>query len=204
MDFDCKFEMSAPKADKKVREQHSIDYGMFKSFPKKKHYRKAYSETMLNDMFGREEIEKGATYHCISNGDIDSLSYLRFMLRKQKAEKLVLSTWCMSVFDIRGIESWLGDGTLKTADLYVGEIFPKTYQREYFLLKRLQDEGKLTVKVFRNHSKIMAVKGSEYDFVIESSANVNTNPRAENTVLSIDEDLRKFYFDWFDKINSID
>ena len=178
MDLDCSFEMKAPTSEKKAREQHSIDYGMFKSFPIKKHYRKAYSESTLNEMFKYEEIEKGATYHCISNGDIDSLSYLRFMLRKQKAEKLVLSTWCMSVFDIREIESWIEDGTLKTADLYVGEISPKTYQREYFLLKRLQDEGKLTVKVFRNHSKIMAVKGCEYDFVIESSANVNTKPKS--------------------------
>lgn len=45
--------------------------------------------------------------------------------------------------------------------------------------------------------------GGQLPFTIESSANVNTNPRTEQTVLTIDAGLADFYFDWFDKIVSI-
>ena len=59
--------------------------------------------------------------------------------------------------------------------------------------------------MFRNHSKIFAGFGKDlggFDFVIESSANVNTNPRTENTVITINGELARFYKEFFDGINS--
>lgn len=39
-------------------------------------------------------------------------------------------------------------------------------------------------------------------FVIESSANINTNPRTEQGVITIDRGLVDFYKNYFDKIKS--
>lgn len=58
------------------------------------------------------------------------------------------------------------------------------------------------VAIFRNHAKVYAGTGEAFDFAITSSANVNTNPRTENTVLTFGDDLFDFYKGFFDGINS--
>ena len=56
--------------------------------------------------------------------------------------------------------------------------------------------------MFRNHSKVMTIIGERFDCVIESSANVNTNPRSENTVLTVDRQLAADYVQLFNGIKS--
>ena len=41
-------------------------------------------------------FEPGVTYHCISFGDVDSLTYFRVILKQQKFRYAVISTWCMA------------------------------------------------------------------------------------------------------------
>ena len=60
------------------------------------------------------------------------------------------------------------------------------------------------IAVFRNHSKVMAGRGEKFDFAIESSANINTNPRTEQTVVTIDRDVAEFYFDFYGGVISFD
>ncbi len=49
------------------------------------------------------------------------------------------------------------------------------------------------VAVFRNHSKVMAGFGERFDFAVEGSANLNSNPRCEQTVITVDEGVARFY-----------
>ncbi len=58
------------------------------------------------------------------------------------------------------------------------------------------------IAVFKNHSKIYAGYGNKFHFGIETSANINTNPRTENGCITISEELFHFYKDYFDKIVS--
>ena len=37
-------------------------------------------------------FEKGAAYHCISHGDVDSLTYLRVIVKQQPVEYVLIST----------------------------------------------------------------------------------------------------------------
>lgn len=46
----------------------------------------------------------------------------------------------------------------------------------------------------------MVVKGKYFDCLIESSANVNTNPRSENTVITVDTELVNYYVELFGSI----
>ena len=164
-------------------------------------YRKAYSETQLLDIMGNE-FKDGESYHCISGGDVDSLSYLKVVLRKQDLEYCLLSTWCMAMDDVLQIEEWLQAGKIKKVDAYVGEIFTGTYGGEYAVLKPLIEKYGGRVCIFRNHSKVIAGYGKKFYFATESSANINTNPRAENTCLTIGKGIYDFYKNYFDKIIS--
>ena len=166
--------------------------------------RRAYGEDQLLQRMGMEPLQEGHSYHCITGGNVDSLSYLKVVLLHQRhLTHLVLSTWCMAAEDIYQLEKWIDEGTIDHLDTYVGEIFPSTYIIEWRMLNLLYEQhpnlGRL--KCFRNHSKIYAGFGDKFDFAIETSANINTNPRTEQGVINISHDLAAFYKDYFDKIN---
>lgn len=98
-------------------------------------YRRAFSETSLLDACGAFEFQEGHSYHFITGGDVDSLSYLKAILRQQPLTYCLFSTWCMAAEDILQFEEWLQTGRIEHLDAYVGEIFPNSYRIEYSLLK---------------------------------------------------------------------
>jgi len=164
-------------------------------------YRRAFSETQLLDLHN-EPFQEGYSYHFITAGDIDSLSYLKLVLRQQDLDYCLFSTWCMAQEDIFQFRDWLEAGRIKRVDAYVGEIFPGSYKREYKLLKPIIEAHGGRIAVFRNHAKVYACYGSKFAFGIETSANINTNPRTENGCITIDRKLYEFYKTYFDGIKS--
>ena len=166
-------------------------------------YRRAFSETQLLDIHN-EPFKDGYSYHFITAGDVDSLSYLKLILRQQDLDYCLFSTWCMAQEDIFQFKDWIEAGKIKNLDAYVGEIFPNTYRQEYSLLKKVITPKIGRIAVFRNHAKIYAGTGAKFAFGIETSANINTNPRTENGCITIDRDLFKFYKAYFDGIKSFE
>ena len=165
-------------------------------------YRKAFSETQLLDVLPKE-FKDGESYHCITSGDVDSLSYLKVVLRQQNLDYCLFSTWCMAADDILQFEEWLESGKIKRLDAYVGEIFPGTYRMEWKKLNEVFDKYQCgRIAVFKNHSKIYAGYGDKFAFGIETSANINTNPRTENGCITIDQGIFEFYKSYFDGIIS--
>lgn len=165
--------------------------------------RRINSEIALNQVLPWH-FEKGEVWHCISQGDVDSLTYLRVIVKQQKIKYLLLSTWCMAATDIQEIGSWIDAGYIDRVDFYVGEIFTSRYASEFVILKDLCERTGGRVALFRNHSKVMAGFGDRFDFVIESGANVNTNPRCEQATISIDSGAARFYKEFYDAIKSYD
>ena len=102
------------------------------------------------------------------------------------------------------LRSWHRRGMLGRVDFYVGEIFPGSYPEVYDAVLDFCRECGGRFTVFRNHSKIMAVVGERFDVLIESSANVNTNPRSENTVLTVDRQIVADYVELLNGIRSFD
>lgn len=217
-DFDFNFNFDAtPVAVEKEKTRHRDDEDlkevgklaskrrttMCETFSDSYILRRAFSEVQLYNVFDRVEFQLGHAYHCITNGDVDSLSYLQLILRKTDIERLAVSTWCMAAEDILQFDKWLEKGKIKRCDFYVGEIFPSSYRMEWIQINELVNKHKCgRVACFRNHSKIYAGVG-DFPFTIESSANINTNPRAENGCITISQELTDFYFDYFDKIQTI-
>ena len=119
---------------------------------------------------------------------------------------MVVSTWCMGADDILWFREQVERGKIQKMDLYLGEILSGSYRTEFSMVKDLyNDHPELgRYALFRNHSKVMAGTGDKFAFAIESSANINTNPRTENTVVTIDEGLYRFHKDYFDGIISIE
>ena len=108
----------------------------------------------------------------------------------------------MAITDAEEIKKWLDAGYIERIDFYVGEIFQKQYAGVYEFMKDncLVNGGRICV--FRNHSKVMAGFGERFDFAVASSANINTNPRCENTTITVNTEVASFYKEFFDDIKS--
>lgn len=85
-------------------------------------------------------FEPGAAYHCFSFGDVDSLTFLRTIVKQQRVEYAMLSTWCMAATDANEIRNWLRNGDLGRIDFYVGEIFQASYAAIYAMLSEIVNE----------------------------------------------------------------
>lgn len=145
-------------------------------------------------------FKNGDCYHCFSFGDVDSMSYFKHVLKQQKVNYLALSTWCMAGEDVQDLIRWHRMGLVGRVDFFLGEIFSGSYPDVYDAVKEFIKKCGGRMVIFRNHSKVMAVKGERFDCLIESSANVNTNPRSENTVLTVDSELVNHYVRLFGEI----
>lgn len=195
MDFDFSFDdifkEKKHEPEKKVKVSHRYGHRHLS--------RKVTSEqSLLSEM--PWHYHDGDCYHCFSWGDVDSLTYFKHVLRQQHVKYLALSTWCMAGEDVDDLRQWYDRGFIDRVDFFVGEISPGSYSEVYEAVKKFANEENGRVVVFRNHSKVMAVHGDLFDCLIESSANVNTNPRSENTVITVDSTLVRDYIDIFNGI----
>lgn len=172
--------------------------------PDKVEYRRAFSELKLLEATDLKTLEDGHSYHFLTCGDVDSISFLMLVLQHLKRlDYCLFSTWVMAAEDVLRFGDWLKSGTIGRLDCYLGEHFPNQYKVEYRMLCDIVEGGGYgRVAHFRNHSKIMAGWCGERFFVIESSANINTNPRNEQGVITMDKGLALFYKDYFDGIKS--
>lgn len=169
---------------------------------KERHFERRIKSELALEQELPWHFEKGSTYHCISFGDVDSLTYLRVIVKQQRIRYVLLSTWCMAITDAEEIKKWLDAGYIDRVDFYVGEIFTKQYAGVYQFIREncIRNGGRIAV--FRNHSKVIAGFGDHFDFAVASSANINTNPRCENTTITINPEVANFYKIFFDGIKS--
>jgi hypothetical protein len=153
-------------------------------------------------------IDDGDSWHVLSRGDVDALSFAAHVLRGMGfADSMLLSTWCMARPDLLAIDKWLDAGLIDRFTLCVGEIFPSQYGDEYELALSMAGRyDNARVIVARNHSKVtlLANEADGYYVAIESSANVNTNPRIEQTAVHRSRALHDFYHEQFSALRSID
>lgn len=143
----------------------------------------------------------GEVHHVISGGDVDALTFLRHVVRQQRLDFCLVSSWCYGVEDVTEMGDWLEKGAVRRFDFYCGEIAKASYALCAAELGEIARRGGGRLGVFRNHSKVMAFYGERFDGVITSSANVNTNPRTENTVITCDTAVADFYKAFFDDIH---
>ena len=112
----------------------------------------------------------------------------------------------MAAEDILQLQQWQESGKIKKMDMYLGEIFPSSYKIEYNMVKsfyeKYPDVGRYAF--FKNHSKVYAGfnENDDFYFGIQTSANINTNPRTEQGCITIDRGLFEFYKEYYDGIVS--
>lgn len=202
------FDQAAVAAIRASRKTEIADQGKARAMKKahRLNVRRAKSEAVLKEILPNR-ISAGESWHVISHGDVDALSFLLHLQSGVEYFDFVsISTWCMGAADLDMLEGLIESGRIEELSLYVGEIFPSQYGDEYARAVALSDKYGFRLVVARNHSKVMcaSVRAEGYYLVIESSANVNTNPRIEQTAVHASRELFDFYQDFFDDLKTID
>ena len=167
------------------------------------HMRRITSELALEQELPWH-FEQGVSYHNISFGDVDALSYVRCIVKQQRVRYMIISTWVTYIEDVRELREWLEKGYIGRIDFYVGEILRASRPAEYAALIRMCKDFGGRFCVFRNHAKVTVVIGERFDAVIESSANLNGTPRTEQTCITVDSELAAWYKEFFDGIKSFE
>ncbi len=165
--------------------------------------RRVIAETELENLLPWH-FKKGDAYHLFSYGRIDSIAYLRAILKQQPLEYLVCQTFYLSTSHIEQLKKWIDAGLIGHLDFYVVEVFKYKYIDTYLALKDVVAPTGGRVGILRNHAKIFTGFGERFDFVAEGSANFNINPRSEQMCITIDTGLARFYKEEvFDKMKTI-
>ena len=171
-------------------------------------YRRAFSEVKMLEAMRYVQLQNGVTYNFITAGDVDSLTYLKVVLNQHDLDFVLLSTWCMAAEDILQVQQWYEAGRIKQLDMYLDEIFPGSYKIEWAMVKKFYAEHPEAGRaaIFKNHSKIYAGCNiaDKFYFGIQTSANINTNPRTEQGSITIDKGIFDFYKEYFDGIKSFE
>jgi hypothetical protein len=160
--------------------------------------RRAKSESELASLLP-PVLKKGTSYHVISAGNIDSFSFIRHIVKGIPIDFLMLSTWCMLLDDAKCLFALQAAGRIDQIRLCFGEIMPISYPETYDYVAKMERDSRCKVAIARNHSKIMLGYNVDQDaaYVVESSANINTNPRIEQTAIHTSKRLYEFYEDFF-------
>lgn len=166
--------------------------------------RRAKSEAVLAEVLP-PVLKMGYSYHVISHGDVDALSYLSHVAKAWPLESVLISTWCMAMPDIVWLRQQVECGRIGMVDFVLGEIFPSQYPDEVIAVQQMVDEGMASMKIARNHAKIMTADNPQEGIwlAIESSSNVNTNPRIEQTAIHMSRELHDHYRNFYADVKSI-
>ena len=164
--------------------------------------RRATSEQRLRDVLDWH-LQDGTAYHVITGGDVDFLSFVRCVVEAQPLDYLLISTWVMARDDADELADWLAKGYVKRLDVYAGERSIEHYAQTWDALERVVPSYGGRLVTSKNHSKVALMYGRDYTAVLESSANVNTNPRMEQSCITVSEELADFYKGVFDGLTSI-
>lgn len=153
-------------------------------------------------------IPDGHSLHVLSTGDVDALSYIKGLLAlHQYADELHISTWRINTTDLQHLDDLLNQGRIGDFHLLIDPRFeriaPDQYSRALELIGRYPGS---TMRLAPNHSKVTLFCNREQDvwIAIESSANVNTNKRMEQTSLHRSRQLWTFYADMFASFKNAD
>jgi hypothetical protein len=158
-------------------------------------------EKNLREVF--PELKAGHSYHIISAGDVDAVSFLTLLIERYGPfDEFYGSTWTMSRQDCELLDKYITDGLIRNISFFTGEYFAKRETSVYATLLQVIEKHKGRLRMFKNHCKLLLVQNTERQFwaVAEGSANFTTNPRTEQTTVTPSRELYDFYKKWFEEL----
>lgn len=149
-------------------------------------------------------ITPGMALFAITRGQFSTADIIRHCLDEMGPSKISVWTWCTAGYDIETFEWFFESGRITSASLVIDDYGEKRArdserdessrrERQGVIMRRwIATFGPGSIRVCKNHAKVVTLDNGTLKVVIRGSANLNKNPRFENFDLSEGPGLYNF------------
>lgn len=135
-------------------------------------------------------------------GGWSALAFIKWVGEKEKIEEMFVSTFRIGKKHFQelqlmyqknqlGIVHFVTSATQKKVDGKA--VYNGTNYNYYDYIQKVYEENGWDLKIYDNHSKLILMQTKENYYVLETSSNLNENPKMEQFSFENDEKLFNFY-----------
>ena len=143
------------------------------------------------------------SYRMLSvKGGFSSISLIAHIAQSEKIESLFVSTFRVGVRQFEVLMDLRRKGRLESVSIITSGLQGEN-QKNYDYLTPVLDGCKKNgwrICELNNHSKVILAKTKNGHYVIETSSNLNENPKIEQFIVENDEGLFNWYKDFFEAV----
>jgi len=133
-----------------------------------------------------------------TKGQFSVIDLIRAALDITGRAELDISTWTAANTDVSTVCDFVGEGVVTRSRWLVDLTFQR---RSPQLANRIrQTFGLDAIRVAKNHAKFALIGNEDWRVVIQTSMNLNFNPRFENFAIAHDPELFAFYKTILDEV----
>lgn len=208
IDFKMNFDFGLNNFGKQAAKYKEIDIcGLVEKMKSKKRcFFKIENETGQLAALVKEPPKPNECFKMLSvGGGFSSIAIIQYIAAREGIEEMFVSTFRIGKNHFKVLNTLHAQGKLKTAHLITSGTQARTDQQikykgktyNYFdAISRQSEKNGWTLKVFDNHSKLLLLQTPKNWYVIETSSNLNENPKMEQFSWENDAAL----FDWYKKL----
>lgn len=156
---------------------------------------------VLEDLIKRPPGE-GESIRAISyEGGFSSISFITYIALSENIKELTASSLRIGLKQLEILDELKKRGKLENARFIFGTIMRediKTDKYDYYTkLVEISKRNGWEYIAIKNHSKIILMKTAKNYYVLETSSNLNENPKIEQFTFENDKNLYMFYYSLF-------
>lgn len=143
-------------------------------------------------------LSRGVSITGVTGGQFSAIDAMDHMVDELGPADVRVTAWATGIYDIRRVKEIRLEGRINECRFLVDKApFEKSPQFAGMLIEHL---GVDAFRAAAIHSKIIIVSGRRGNAVMRTSMGFNKNPRTENFDLDVDDEIERFYREWFDSL----
>ena len=137
------------------------------------------------------KIEKNTDTFVLTYGQFSLIDGLLAILDQTGPAHIAISTWTAAHADLTRSAELLETADILSLRMIVDRSF-KTRQPAYYN-HMIRLFGKESIRSINTHAKFLTIRNDNWDVVVRTSMNLNTNPRLENMEVSENKEFAEFF-----------
>ena len=158
----------------------------------------------LRELLTELPEQGGGNVRVLGSNKFDAWSWVPVTIELMggHCDELYINTWIINHFHVKELVELIKTGKVGRANVMTGLLFKTREPSAYALLVEELTKRDGRYLGILSHAKITLIgNGTTGDYiVIETSANMSTNAKVEQTAMTNDRELYDWYKDWFENV----
>ena len=165
--------------------------------PKKRLMFNVVREKMILSSIMPKLPEKDEVFKFISLGGFSSIAFIKLIADNYKINELFASSLAIGKKHVQSLDVMYNQKKLLKANFVLDRIIENTNNKSGYTsftnMKNVCNKNNWDLYIIKNHSKILLFDTDNGKYVLETSSNLNENPRIEQFNFEQSEELFDFY-----------